>query len=75
MNVTTITMFVTLCGPYYACGYTGDIFQGPIYSFAVLYTENLAFQCVTLQSEYIEYRGCTSVATLCTVFRTIFFSA
>ena len=41
---------LTLCGLYYACSYTVAIFPGPIYSFAVLYTENLAFQCVTLQS-------------------------
>ena len=41
---------LTLCGLYYACSYTVAIFLGPIYSFAVLYTENLAFECVTLQS-------------------------
>ncbi len=44
-----------------------------------------ALQCYTLKTllfsvlhckaswEYIEYSGCTSVATLCTVFWTIFF--
>ena len=38
---------LTLCGLYYARSYTVAIFPGPIYSFAVLYTENLAFQCVS----------------------------
>ena len=49
---------------YYAC--CGHI-PGPIHSYAVLYTEKLAFQCITLQSyswEYTEYKRCTSVATV-----------
>ena len=41
---------LTLCGLYYAYSYTVTIFPGPVYSFAVLYTEKLVFQCVTLQS-------------------------
>ena len=53
---------LTLCGLYYACSYTVAIFPCPIYSFAVLYTENLAFECVTLAGNIaIEYSGCTSV--------------
>ena len=39
------------------------IFPGSVHSFAVVYTEKLAFQRITLQS-YHEYRWCTSVATL-----------
>ena len=35
---------VSILWPYYACSYTVAIFPGPIHSFAVIYTEKLAFQ-------------------------------
>ena len=50
-------VLLTVCGLHYACSYTVAIFPGPIHSFAVLYTEKLAFQCDTLQKLLGIYRA------------------
>ena len=56
INVTIFTQFAQNCKPacivwlYYVCSYTVALSPGIISSFAVLHTEKLAFQCVTLLS-------------------------
>ena len=85
MNVTTITRFVqnyTVGSAYIVCCVASIMHVAILWPYSqAVFT---ALQSYTLKTlffsvlhckaswKYIEYRGCTSVTTLCTVFRTIF---